>query len=468
MEAKSRKVGYICGDFQKTNFKLSDIMILLLVVIFVLGYLAIALEQFIKIDKGAIAVFMAAILWSLLAIEAPDTAYGSIVEQLGSVCSTIVFLFGAMTVVTLVDAHGGFAYVARILNANYKRKLLWGLSILTFFMSAALDNMTTTIIMLAILGKLIDDRNERLIYASIIVIAANAGGAWSPIGDVTTIMLWVGNNITSYGVITKLILPSIVALLIPLIIETFSLKENKTPHETSKAVKNLELDKSAYPDISDTERKIISILGVGGLLFVPVFRKITGLAPFMGIVLVTGVLWMITEIIYGRTKYNKKENIQKIRVQNVIHKIDLNSLMFFFGILMSVAVLEEAGALSIAAKALDIHLHNIPLIAGAIGVLSSIIDNVPLVAASIGMYPIVDPTTVQAGSYMSNFVLDGNFWQLIAYCAGVGGSLLIIGSAAGVVAMGTENISFIWYMKHISWKAFLGYLAGMLVYLFIF
>jgi Na+/H+ antiporter NhaD/arsenite permease-like protein len=441
-------------------------MVILIVSVFILGYLAIALEQFIRIDKGAIAIFMAAILWSLLNIASPESVSGAIMEQLGSVCSTVVFLFGAMTIVTMVDAHGGFAYISSMMNGNHKKRLLWSISILTFFMSAVLDNMTTTIIMIAILNKLLSNKEERLIYASMIVIAANAGGAWSPIGDVTTIMLWVGDNVTTGGIISKLILPSLAALLVPLIIETIYLRKDaygfsKVPNPAH----DLEVHRAQYPNITDSERKIISILGVGGLLFVPVFRQITGLAPFMGVVFVTGVLWLVTELIYGRKIYYGKKDVQKVRIKKVIQLIDLNSLMFFFGILMSVAVLEVSGALGMAANALDKNLHNIPLIAGSIGVLSSIIDNVPLVAASIGMYPIADPTTVQAGSYISNFVTDGEFWQLIAYCAGIGGSLLIIGSAAGVVAMGMEKISFGWYLKHISWKALLGYLAGMMVYM---
>lgn len=441
-------------------------MIILIVSVFILGYLAIALEQVIRIDKSAIAIFMAAILWSLLNIVSPETASGAIMEQLGSVCSTIVFLFGAMTIVTMVDSHGGFAYISSLMNGNHKKRLLWSISLLTFFMSAVLDNMTTTIIMIAILNKLLCNKGERLIYASMIVIAANAGGAWSPIGDVTTIMLWVGDNVTTGGIITKLILPSLMALIIPLTIETIYLKNDM--YGFSKANDpghDLEVHRAQYPNIKDSERKVISILGVGGLLFVPVFRQITGLAPFMGVVFVTGVLWLVTEFIYGRRLYYGKKDVMKVRVKKVIQQIDINSLMFFFGILMSVAVLEVSGALGIAANALDQNLHNIPLIAGSIGVLSSIIDNVPLVAACIGMYPITDPATVEAGSYVANFVTDGAFWQMIAYCAGVGGSLLIIGSAAGVVAMGMEKITFGWYLKHISWKALLGYLAGMLVYL---
>jgi Na+/H+ antiporter NhaD/arsenite permease-like protein len=258
------------------------------------------------------------------------------------------------------------------------------------------------------------------------------------------------------------------ALIIPLTIETIYLKNDM--YGFSKANDpghDLEVHRAQYPNIKDSERKVISILGVGGLLFVPVFRQITGLAPFMGVVFVTGVLWLVTEFIYGRRLYYGKKDVMKVRVKKVIQQIDINSLMFFFGILMSVAVLEVSGALGIAANALDQHLHNIPLIAGSIGVLSSIVDNVPLVAASIGMYPIADPATVEAGSYVANFVTDGLFWQMIAYCAGVGGSLLIIGSAAGVVAMGMEKITFGWYLKHITWKALLGYLAGMLVYLWL-
>ena len=334
------------------------------------------------------------------------------------------------------------------------------LSVLTFFMSATLDNMTTTIIMIAIMYKLIQDPTVRLWFASIIVLAANSGGAWSPIGDVTTIMLWVKGNVTTEAIIPHLILPSIVSLIVPLSLSLGKVNGNALDDPNAH---EFEEGEKLYPQVTRVEKAIISLVGVLGLVSVPVFKSATGLPPFMGVLFVMGLLWLITEIIYK--KHDEIKESKKLRIPKVIKVVDIPTVLFFFGILMAVGALQEQGLLKQFANLLDSATQNVYLITGIIGVLSSIIDNVPLVAAAMGMYPLADPNLVEAGTYAAAFVQDGIFWELLAYCAGVGGSLLIIGSAAGIVAMGMTKISFGWYFKNITWRAFLGYLAGIFVYI---
>ncbi|MBD5269406.1 MAG: sodium:proton antiporter [Bacteroides sp.] len=453
-----------------------------LLIIFVVGYLAIALEHPLKVDKTATALILGMVLWIVYALGAesivplaagehfqqyltdhPSLANESlahqalsyildvdIVEHLGDITQTLLFLIGAMTIVELIDVHGGFRVITdRILTRN-KRKLLWVICFTTFFMSAILDNLTTTIVMIMLLRKLIDDKETRWLYAGAIVIAANSGGAWSPIGDVTTIMLWVKGNVTAQALICYVLLPSLVSMILPLGILSISLKGELAP-----IVKQVEIDNT----ITNGERNTMFILGVGGLIFVPVFKTITHLPPFVGMLLVLGALWVFTEIFYNKKMLAKaKEH----RVPTVISRIDMPSILFFLGILMAVAVLQSTGVLSWLAQELDSSLHNVYIIDSVLGVLSSIVDNVPLVAGVMGMYPVADPG---ATGYAANFVVDGTFWELLSYCAGVGGSILIIGSAAGVIAMGLEKISFGWYLKRFSWLALLGYLAGVGVYL---
>ncbi|MDE7496388.1 MAG: sodium:proton antiporter NhaD [Muribaculaceae bacterium] len=453
-----------------------------LLIIFVVGYLAIALEHPLKVDKTATALILGMVLWIVYALGAesivplaagehfqqyltdhPSLANESlahqalsyildvdIVEHLGDITQTLLFLIGAMTIVELIDVHGGFRVITdRILTRN-KRKLLWVICFTTFFMSAILDNLTTTIVMIMLLRKLIDDKETRWLYAGAIVIAANSGGAWSPIGDVTTIMLWVKGNVTAQALICYVLLPSLVSMILPLGILSISLKGELAP-----IVKQVEIDNT----ITNSERNTMFILGVGGLIFVPVFKTITHLPPFVGMLLVLGALWVFTEIFYNKKMLAKaKEH----RVPTVISRIDMPSILFFLGILMAVAVLQSTGVLSWLAQELDSSLHNVYIIDSVLGVLSSIVDNVPLVAGVMGMYPVADPG---ATGYAANFVVDGTFWELLSYCAGVGGSILIIGSAAGVIAMGLEKISFGWYLKRFSWLALLGYLAGVGVYL---
>ena len=358
---------------------------------------------------------------------------------------------GAMTIVELVDQNGGFNFVRDTLKTKSKKALLWRIAFMTFILSAILDNLTTSIVMIMILRKLVSDHKDRIIYAALVVIAANSGGAFSPIGDVTTIMLWNKGVITAGGVLKEIILPSIVSMVIPAYVLSFSLKGELAVPEG----KGGDLGSS---DFTAVQRKIVFFLGVGGLIFVPIFKSITHLPPFVGILLVLGLLWTVTEAFYSKLpKAAGKSQMQK-RVSNMLSRIDMSTILFFLGILMAVACLETIGVLTQLGTGLNtVFDGNHYLVTGIIGVLSSIVDNVPLVAGCMGMYP-VDPSV---GGDMS---VDGIFWQLLAYCAGVGGSMLIIGSAAGVVVMGLEKITFGWYMKRISWIALLGYLAGIGVY----
>ena len=433
-------------------------MVTSMILVFVIGYIAIAIEHILKINKAAIALLMAGIIWTLYSFIQPTLVLAQVTEQLGEVCSIIVFLLGAMTIVELVDLHGGFALVPHFIKTNSKKKLLWTVTAITFILSSALDNMTSTIIMIAIMSKLINDKTDRLWFASAIVIAANSGGAWSPIGDVTTIMLWIKGNVTTLGIIKELIIPSIISVIIPVYLISYKINGTEA---INNAPDDLEVGEKLYPNVTRTDKIIIGIIGVGGLICVPIFKSVTGLPPFMGVMIVLSLLWFLTEVIYGK-RTDLKES-QKLRITQVLKRIDSATIFFFFGILLAVAALQEGGVLTSVSNFLNNTLHNVYLIAGSIGILSSIVDNVPLVAAAIGMYPLTDPTTVEVGSYMMSFVQDGIFWNLIAYSAGVGGSLLIIGSAAGVVAMGTEKITFGWYLKNITPKVFIGYIAGIVL-----
>ena len=370
-------------------------------------------------------------------------------EHLGETGTTIFFLMGAMTIVELVDQNGGFNFVKDTLKTKSKRSLLWRIAIMTFILSAILDNLTTSIVMIMILRKLVKERKDRVIYASLVIIAANSGGAFSPIGDVTTIMLWNKGVITAAGVISEVLIPSIVSMVIPAYVLSLSLKGELVVPEAKKAA-NADED---Y--LTASQRKLIFFLGVGGLIFVPIFKTITHLPPFVGILLVLGILWTVTESMYRHLEHDDSDGMQK-RVSRMLTRIDMSTILFFLGILMAVGSLQTIGALAQLGEGLNVWFDgNHYLVTGIIGVLSSIVDNVPLVAGCMGMYP------VQA---VGDMAVDGIFWQLLAYCAGVGGSMLIIGSAAGVVVMGLEKITFGWYMKHISWVAFLGYIAGIVSY----
>jgi Na+/H+ antiporter NhaD/arsenite permease-like protein len=452
----------------------------ILFVVFVLGYLAIALEHNIKVDKAASALLTGTICWALFVLgynEVPAhlaeafTAFSHehgghgllsvfyehrLLHHMQEISSILFFLLGAMTIVELVDAHEGFRVITDKIKTNSKVKLMWIICILTFFFSAVLDNLTTSIVMISLLRKLIDDKETRWLYAGMVIVAANAGGAWSPIGDVTTTMLWIGGQLTTSTIMVNLFLPSLVAMLVPLGILSFRLKGTVARPSLS----------SEYSGAATTsfERNTVFAAGVAGLLFVPVFKTVTHLPPFMGMMLSLGAMWLLTELLHREKNHEVKSRLSVI---GVLRKIDSASVLFFLGILLAVAALQEAGHLVLAAESLRVNLQNVYLIDIAIGLLSAIVDNVPLVAASMGMYDVVAADAV-TDTWSTMFVTDGQFWQFLAYCAGTGGSALIIGSAAGVAVMGLEKIDFIWYMKKISLLAIAGYLAGAGVYILMF
>lgn len=428
-----------------------------IIVAFVAGYLCITLESLTKINKAAIALLMCVVCWTLLMVSPgayyPDVASDGVLHHiseviehhLGDAAGTLFFLMGAMTIVEIVDSNGGFNFVRDIMKTRSKRKLLWRVAIATFFLSSILDNLTASIVMIMVLRKLVQSREERLIYAALIIISANSGGAFSPIGDVTTIMLWIKGVITTQGILTEIFIPSLVSMLVPAFILQYSL--------SGKFDKEQNLVTAEISQFTKVQRNIIFWLGVGGLVFVPIFKSITHLPPFMGILLVLGVLWTVTEIFHHNTS---EDDTMAKRVSDLLSRIDLSTIMFFLGILMAVAVLQEIGVLTALGTGLnEVFVGNYYVINGIIGVLSSIVDNVPLVAGCMGMYPVAETGAM---------AIDGLFWQLLAYCAGVGGSMLIIGSAAGVVVMGLEKITFGWYLKRITWIAFVGYLAGIVTY----
>ena len=434
-----------------------------IVVVFCVGYLFIALESATKVNKAAIALLMFVVCWTLFMVdpgsylpgfsgqELINKAGSAITEHLGDTSTTLFFLMGAMTIVEIVDQNGGFNWVRGVMKSKGKRTLLWRIAFLTFFLSAILDNLTTSIVMIMILRKLVKEHKDRIIYASLVIIAANSGGAFSPIGDVTTIMLWNKGVITALGVLSEITIPSIVSMVIPAFILQYSLHGDledidspDTPVETEEQ------------ELGHRQRAAVFCIGVGGLMFVPVFKGITGLPPFVGIMLVLSVLWITTELFYRSLATSYEAHGTKKRVVNLLHRIDMSTILFFLGILMAVASLEQTGVLTTIGQGLNVAFDgNHYAVTGIIGVLSSIVDNVPLVAGCMGMYPVAP-----AG----DMAVDGIFWQLLAYCAGVGGSMLIIGSAAGVVVMGLEKITFGWYMKHVSWIAALGYVGGIFCY----
>ena len=434
---------------------------ILIVAVFVAGYFCIAIESLTKINKAAIALLMFVFCWTLFMIDPSQylsAAVGDKValtvsevmeKHLGSTSTTLFFLMGAMTIVELVDQNGGFNFVRDMLKTKSKKSLMWRIAWMTFVLSAILDNLTTSIVMVMILRKLVRDHKDRLIYASLVIIAANSGGAFSPIGDVTTIMLWNKGLITAAGVIAEITIPSVVSMVVPAYILSLSLKGELAFKEESATV-------TAEQALTASQRKMVFLLGVGGLIFVPIFKSITHLPPFVGILLVLGVLWAVTEIFYRHLPHSSGKSGMQKRVTNMLSRIDMSTILFFLGILMAVACLETIGVLTQLGDGLNVAFAgNHYMVTGIIGVLSSIVDNVPLVAGCMGMYPVAE-----AG----DFAQDGIFWQLLAYCAGVGGSMLIVGSAAGVVVMGLEKITFGWYMKRITLIAFIGYLAGIVVY----
>ena len=411
----------------------------LIVAIFVIGYLTITLEHPLRINKSASALLTGVLVWVVWIMMSPDSPE-MIVEELNhhlsGAAGILFFLLAAMTIVELIDAHDGFTIITSVINTRSKSKLLWLICIITFFLSAVLDNLTSTIVMVSLIRKIIEDKEDRMLFAGMIVIAANAGGAWSPIGDVTTTMLWIGGQITAANIITSLFIPSVVCLIIPLFFAGRKMKGE---------IPALVIHEGAVSVTTQRERNAVFFIGVGTLLFVPIFKTITHLPPFMGILFGLGLLWAVVEFIHRRKDDDQKEFFS---VSKALQRVDTPSVLFFLGILIAIGALESTHILSDMAQWMNDTVGNLPLIVTFIGLLSAIVDNVPLVAASMGMYDL------------ATYPTDHFLWEFMAYCTGTGGSILIIGSAAGVAAMGMENISFIWYIKKISSYALLGYLVG--------
>lgn len=458
-------------------------MLVVMVVLFLLGYTAIAMEHKININKAASALILCCLLWMVYIFAAPNLIGNSaelieyaknnselsfkenvfnfvtnvqIIEHVGDVAEILFFLMGAMTIVELIDVHGGFSIITDHIKVSDKRKLLWKIAFITFFMSAVLDNLTTSIVMIMMLRKLISDQKDRWVYGSIIIIAANSGGAFSPIGDVTTIMLWVKGNISTGGIIPMLIVPAIVSVVVPTLFASRLLHPDAAKiSTTSQTVEETTNVQGPAVYVTKFEQRCLFFLGVGSLIFVPIFKTITHLPPFIGVLLGLSLLWFYTELMYHRKKDMPEES--KATISKVLKRVDMTTILFFLGILMAVAALQCAGILSMLATTLDhVFNKNVYIINVIIGLLSSVVDNVPLVAGTMGMYDI---------AAVGPYAMDGAFWLFLAYCAGVGGSILIIGSAAGVVVMGLEKITFGWYLKHISWLALLGYLCGAAIFI---
>lgn len=454
-----------------------------MIVVFLVGYGLIVFEHVNKIDKAATALLTGAILWTILVIDAPNIlnlqlnsnwvkyamghesgsgshaalefiTHHSVIEHLGDIASIIFFLLAAMTIVEVIDRYQGFRIITDRIHTTNRIKLLWITSVLTFFISAVLDNLTTTIVMIALLQKLLTNKENRWLFSGMVVIAANAGGAWSPMGDVTTIMLWIGGNITGAAVAKTLLLPSIVSMVVPLSILSLVMKgQTRRPMESPVETREF---------IPFKERLIILLLGVAALIAVPVFKGLTQLPPFLGMLFGLGALWIYTD---RRLKRKATLDKRKLSIVKILEHVDTASVLFFLGILLAVAALQTAGHLNLMAHWLDKTVGNIYAINIIIGFLSSVVDNVPLVAASMGMYDVVPAS---AGEAVSHFAVNGNFWTFLAYCAGTGGSILIIGSAAGVAAMSMEGIPFHWYFRRISLLALIGYLAGAGTFLLMF
>jgi Na+/H+ antiporter NhaD/arsenite permease-like protein len=415
-------------------------MLTALVIVFVVAYAAIALEHPLKINKSASALVGAGVLWTIYALGTAD--HHVVTHQLGEslmgTAQIAFFLMGAMTIVEVVDAHNGFEVITKRIRARQLSTLMWLVGFVTFFLSAILDNLTTTIVMISLMRKILAKHDDRLFFAGIIVIAANAGGAWTPIGDVTTTMLWIGGQITTLNIMESVFLPSIVCLLVPLGVTAYALRGQPVV-----SPENIEMDHGLKT--SEFEKNVMFCLGLGILVAVPVFKTITHLPPFLGILFGLGILWLVGDLIHRRKEDEYK---QHLTLAHALSRIDMSSLVFFVGILLAVATLEHTHILADLAKTLDQSIGRLDIIVIVIGMVSAIVDNVPLVAAAMGMYDL------------STYPTDHFLWEFLAYCAGTGGSILIIGSAAGVAAMGLEKIHFFWYVKKISGLALIGYLAG--------
>lgn len=417
-------------------------MEIFIIIIFIIGYLAIALEHPIGINKAASAMLTGVICWTIFALADSniDLVGEKLAHHLAEISGILFFLLGAMVIVELIDAHDGFEIITKRIENTNKKKLIWIVGFLSFFLSAVIDNLTATIVMVSLLRKIIPSHRDRLVFAGLVVIASNAGGAWSPIGDVTTTMLWIGGQITASNIIVKVIFPSLVCFAVPAALLSMQMQGQ---------IQRNDLEKEKYKS-TPFQRNAVFFIGVGCLLFVPAFKTITDLPPYMGMLFGLGLMWLLTEMIHSGKDEREKGLFS---VNHALRKIDTPSILFFLGILLAVSALQSVGLLTSLAEYLDRSIGNISLITIIIGFLSAILDNVPLVAAVQGMYSF------------DQFPPDHFFWEFLAYCAGTGGSILIIGSAAGVAAMGMERIHFGWYLKRMAWLALLGYLAGAVAYL---
>ena len=414
----------------------------LLITVFILGYIAIAFEHAIKLNKAASALIIGVLCWTIYILQSNtvEVVGEELLHHLGEISSILFFLLGAMTIVELIDSHDGFDVITQKINTTSKSKLLLIITVISFFLSALLDNLTTAIVMTSLSSKILSEKDDKLWFAGMIVIAANAGGAWSPLGDVTTTMLWIGGQITALNIMKQLILPSIAVCLFPALIIAYRFKDQQFQQ-------NAETNGTAK---EKKDGKTILFAGIGFLLFVPVFKTLTHLPPFMGMMLALGLMWIITTIIHK----DKDDNVlEKFSVARALQKIDSTSILFFLGILLAVSALQSFGLLKQLAGGLTNTLKNDYLIGTTLGLLSAIVDNVPLVAASQGMYDL------------SVYPTDHPFWEFLALTTGTGGSAIIIGSAAGVAVMGIEQINFMWYLKKISWLAIIGFAAGIIVFM---
>lgn len=424
----------------------------LIVVIFIVGYLGITLEHPLKINKAAFALLVGVLCWAVffVATDGLSHSHEKLFEHLSEISGILFFLIGAMTIVELVDLHNGFSIITRRITTENKVKFLWIVSLLTFFMSALLDNLATSIVMVSLLRQILKNKSEMKFFSGMVIIAANAGGAWSPIGDVTTTMLWIGGQVTTANIIQSLFIPSLVAMLVPLII--ISLRNKGTFEKNNITERQSSIDQK--------ESNIVFLIGVASLLFVPVFKGLTGLPPYMGILLGLGVLWLVVDLLHK----DKQDEIKyDFSVNRALQKIEVSSILFFLGILLAVSALESSGQLNDLSTFLNHKVGNYKAIVFITGILSSIVDNVPLVAAAQGMYPMSPVASTDLS--IASFPVDSYFWEFLAYCAGTGGSLLVIGSAAGVAVMGMTKIDFVWYVKNITLWALIGYVAGALTYL---
>jgi len=417
-------------------------MTIIVAIIFIAGYLAIAFEQPLKINKAASALLTGVICWTVYSLFGNENGLISenLSHHLSEIAGILFFLLGSMVIVELIDAHDGFEIITEKIRSTNKKKLVWVIGFITFFLSSVLNNLTTAIVMVSLVRKLVPSHKDRLMLAGLIVIAANAGGAWSPIGDVTTTMLWIGQQITPANIIIKTFIPAVVCFVVPAFVISKQMKGTVERSEPGKE----KLFSTGY------ERKAVFIIGLSSLLFIPAFQTITKLPPYMGIIFGLGLMWVLTEMIHSG-----KDEAEKglLSVNHALRKIDTPSILFFLGILLAVSALQSTGILTSLAAYLDRSVGNISVITIIIGFLSAIVDNVPLVAAAQGMYGL------------EQYPTDHFFWEFLAYCSGTGGSILIIGSAAGVAAMGMEKIQFGWYLKKIAWLAIIGYLAGAAVFL---